>query len=73
MKKKDRVEQNAWEGWKYGDKVRVEMGYCADMTGIIKSHIYKTLDRYIEVQDILSETHWISIPVENQHILTRER
>lgn len=56
--------------FEYGDKVRVNDGICGGMVGIVKPYIYTNLDRYIEVQDIDSETHWVSIPVEAKHILT---
>ena len=53
----------------YGMKVRVNDGIGHGMVGILKSQSYKNMDRYIEVQDINSDTHWMSIPTENKHIL----
>ena len=54
---------------KYGMKVRVNDGIGHGMVGIIKSQSYTNLDRYIEVQDLNSNTHWMSIPVESKRII----
>ena len=54
---------------RYGMKVRVNDGIGRGMVGILNPQFYKNMDRYIEVQDINSETHWMSIPAENKHIL----
>ncbi len=43
----------------YGMKVRVNDGYGCGMVGILKSQSYRNMEKYIEVQDINSETHWM--------------